>query len=96
MRDLPEILLILRKHKNRLKDKYHLKSIEIFGSVSRKENLEQSDIDILIDYDMPIGIEFIDLANELEEILKQKVDLVSKRGIKPKYYKEIERDLTSV
>ncbi|MFC1732925.1 nucleotidyltransferase family protein [candidate division KSB1 bacterium] len=96
MRDLPDILSILKENKNRLKKKYHLKSIEIFGSMARQDFTKESDIDILVDFEKPIGIEFIDLANELEELLNQKVDLVSKRGIKPKYYKAIEKDLTCV
>jgi uncharacterized protein len=50
----------------------------------------------LVDFDQPVGIEFIDLANELEEILKRKVDLVSRHGVKPRYLKEIEKDLIYV
>ena len=76
--------------------RYHLTSIGIFGSFTREDFREDSDIDILIDYDSPIGIEFIDLADELEKILKRKVDLVSKNGIKPKYYEEIQKDLIYV
>jgi predicted nucleotidyltransferase len=54
------------------------------------------DIDILVEFRKPIGIEFIDLADELEEILKLKVDLVSKKGIKDKYLKSIETELEYV
>ena len=43
-----------------------------------------------------MGIEFIDLAGELEAILHRKVDLVSKNGIKPKYLEEIKKDLVYV
>jgi predicted nucleotidyltransferase len=42
------------------------------------------------------GIEFIDLAEELEKILNRKVDLVSKNGVKPKYFDEIQKDLIYV
>jgi predicted nucleotidyltransferase len=66
--------------------RYHLTSIGIFGSFTKKDFREDSDIDILIDYDQPIGIEFIDLAEELEKILDRKVDLVSKNGVKSKYF----------
>ncbi len=40
-----------------------------------------------------MGIEFIDLADELEKLLKRPVDLVSRSGVKPKYFKEIQKDL---
>lgn len=76
--------------------KYHLRSIGIFGSFTRPDFNEDSDIDILVEFDQPVGIEFIDLAEELEDLLKIKVDLVSKKGIKPRYLKEIQKDLIYV
>ena len=87
---------ILKANKLNLLAKYHLKSIGIFGSFTREDFKNDSDIDILIDYEQPIGIEFIDLAEELEKILNLKVDLVSKNGVKPKYLEEIQKDLVYV
>jgi len=87
---------ILKANKLDLLARYHLKSIGIFGSFNRGDFKDDSDIDILIDYEQPIGIEFIDLAEELEKILNLKVDLVSKNGIKPKYLEEIQKDLVYV
>ena len=84
---------LILKNKPVLQKKYPIKSIGVFGSIARGDNNENSDIDILVEFDKPIGIEFIDLANELEFILHQKVDLISKSGIKPKYLKLIEKDL---
>lgn len=90
------ITLILRENKARLISKYHLTSIGVFGSFNRDDFRDDSDIDILIEYERPIGIEFIDLAEELEFLLKRPVDLVSRNGIKPKYFKEIQKDLIYV
>jgi predicted nucleotidyltransferase len=87
---------VLKANKLDLLARYHLKSIGIFGSFTREDFKDDSDIDILIDYEQPIGIEFIDLAEELEKILNLKVDLVSKNGIKPKYLEEIQKDLVYV
>jgi len=86
----------LKANKLDLLARYHLKSIGIFGSFTREDFKDDSDIDILIDYEQPIGIEFIDLAEELERLLNLKVDLVSKNGIKPKYLEEIQKDLVYV
>jgi uncharacterized protein len=86
----------LKDNKLDLSTRYHLTSIGIFGSFTREDFRDDSDIDILIDYDQPIGIEFIDLAEELEKILDRKVDLVSKNGVKPKYFDEIQKDLIYV
>lgn len=68
----------------------------IFGSYGRGQQTESSDVDILVDFQRPIGIEFIDLANEIEKLLKIKVDLVSKNGVKSQYLKHIEQDLNYV
>lgn len=90
MRSLAEIKEILIQNKLRLTEKYGISFMAIFGSYGRGQQTENSDIDILVDFKRPIGIEFIDLANELEKLLKTKVDLVSKNGVRPQYLKDIE------
>lgn len=65
----------------------------IFGSYSRREQNDSSDLDILVEFTGNIGIRFIDLADELESIIGFKVDLVSKNGIKEKYLQSIDSDL---
>jgi uncharacterized protein len=93
MKSLSTILSLILKSKPDLQKKYPIKTIGVFGSVARGDNKENSDVDILVEFEKPIGIEFIDLANELESILEQKVDLISRSGIKPKYFQMIEKDL---
>lgn len=96
MKKLEEIRSLLKDKKEYLRDKYGVKELAIFGSVSRGDIDEESDIDIMVDFEEPIGLAFVDLAEELEEILELKVDLVSKNGIKPKYLKNIKNDLVNV
>jgi len=96
MRTLQEIKETLGNHKQRLFNKYPIKSMAIFGSFSRKEQDDSSDLDILVEFSDKIGIRFIDLAEEIEDIVGFKVDLVSKRGIKAKYLKSIDSDLIYV
>ena len=80
-----------------LASKYHVSSIGLFGSVVRDDfSPATSDIDIIIDFDSPIGIEFIDVSDLIEKQLKIKVDLVSKKGIKPKYFAFIEQEIMYV
>jgi uncharacterized protein len=83
----------LVENKKRLYTKYGLSAIAIFGSYARNEQTSESDIDILVEFNRPIGAEFIDLADELEEILVKKVDLVSRRGLKERHFKAIEKEL---
>lgn len=96
MTTLKDIKQTLKIHKDRLSSKYGINLLAIFGSYGRGQETSESDIDILVDFKRPIGIEFIDLANELENLLKTKVDLVSKNGIKPEYFSQIEGELDYV
>lgn len=96
MSDLSTIQDKLRQVKPELSEKYHVNSIGLFGSVVRDDFKPDSDVDIMVDFSQPIGIEFIDLADELEKLLDRKVDLVSKAGIKPQYYQAIESEILYV
>jgi predicted nucleotidyltransferase len=96
MSPLHDIIEKLNSHKHRLYNDYPIKSLAIFGSFSRKEQNQSSDLDILVDFSGKIGIRFIDLADELEDITGMKVDLVSRKGIKEKYLKSINSDLIYV
>lgn len=55
----------------------------LFGSEARNESEINSDIDILVelDYSKPIGLEFVKMQLELEELLNKKVDLLSSKGV---------------
>jgi predicted nucleotidyltransferase len=87
---------ILSKLKPELLKKYPIASIGLFGSIVRDDFTENSDVDIIVEFNDKIGIEFITLANELEEKLNYKVDLVSRGGIKPKYFRVIEPQIIYV
>ncbi len=96
MKKLSEIKLTLEEHKSRLSEGYGIKNLAIFGSISRGDSVPDSDIDILVEFEKPIGLDFVTLADELEAILGEKVDLVSKGSLKPKMLKSIEEDLIYV
>jgi len=55
----------------------------LFGSYSRGDETEESDVDLLVelDYTQPIGLEFIQMQIDLQQLLSKKVDLVSARGL---------------
>ncbi len=96
MTDLNTIKQILTQLKPELIDKYHVSSIGLFGSVVRDDFNSSSDVDLIVDFSQPIGIEFIDLADFIEMKLKKNVDLVSKNGVKQKYYRTIESEIIYV
>lgn len=87
---LDEIKKVLRDYKSVLKDKYHINTLGIFGSYVRNEQAGNSDLDILVDFTAPISLfEFIDIEEELSELLNVKVDLVSRNALKPHIGKHI-------
>ena len=96
MSALSTIKEVLHKMKPELASKYHVSSIGLFGSVVRDDFTPNSDIDIIVDFSEPIGIAFIDLAELIEKRLNKTVDLVSKKGVKKKYFSEIEAEIIYV
>jgi len=96
MEQLSEIKHVLQQLKPELSKRFHVQSLGLFGSVVREDFSPTSDIDIIVDFDRPIGIEFIDLADYIEQRLQKRVDLVSRRGVKDKYFKAIEREIVYV
>lgn len=96
MKSLDEIKKLLEHHKPNLTAKYHIKNIALFGSLVRGDFTSKSDVDILVEFEKPIGLDFVLLADELEEILGVKVDLVTPNAIKPRMFKYIKQDLIYV
>ncbi|WP_209332984.1 nucleotidyltransferase family protein [Lunatimonas salinarum] len=76
---------------------YSPKMIGIFGSFARGENQEDSDLDILVDFQRTVNLlDIIGAEIELSEILNMNVELVTKRAISPKLIPHIERDLKNI
>ena len=96
MRSLADIKDKLESIKLALMQKYSIKYLAIFGSYSRNQQHPQSDVDVLVDFEENIGIRFIDLAEDLENHLGVKVDLISRKGIKDKYFEAIKSELIYV
>ncbi|MEK7263753.1 MAG: nucleotidyltransferase family protein [Bacteroidota bacterium] len=96
MKTINEILSLLATHKQDFTQKYNVKTLAVFGSYSRGEQHDKSDIDILVEFTEPIGFEFVDFADELESLLQTKVDLVTRKAIKPRYWNYIEKDVQYV
>jgi len=78
-----EILKVLKKELPYIRKKYRVKSIGLFGSCVRGEERKESDIDILIEFEKPIGLfKFMELEEYLSQKLGRKVDLVEKDALK--------------
>ena len=84
MKNKTEILGIILAMKPELETNYKVKSIGIFGSVVREKAGRRSDIDVLVEFEKPIGLfKFLELEELLSKRIGGKVDLVSKKALKP-------------
>ena len=87
-----KILQLLKSQKRRLK-KFGIRSISIFGSVARDKARKQSDIDLLVEFEKPVGLfEFARLKLYLEELLGRKVDLVTPEALRKEFRESILRE----
>lgn len=76
-----------------LRQRYNVKRLGIFGSVVRDQQKKGSDIDMLVEFESPIGFfDFIRLENLLTKTLNQQVDLVSRKAIKSTIKNDILRE----
>ena len=77
-----DALQIISQHRGDLA-RFKVKSLAIFGSVARDEARPESDIDLLVEFSVPVGMfEFLDLKEYLESILKVRVDLATEPALK--------------
>jgi len=91
-----EVLAILAQHQNSLK-RFCVKSLAIFGSVARDEARPDSDVDILVEFEGPVTFDcYMDLKFYLEDHLGTRVDLVSKRTLKPQIRASVEQEAIPV
>jgi predicted nucleotidyltransferase len=96
MKTIEQLKKNLAGYKRELKEKYHIKQLGIFGSYVRGEETQVSDLDIMVELEEPIGLEFVTLAEELESRLGLKVDLISANAVKPRMMKRIKEELIYV
>ncbi|MBI5218439.1 MAG: nucleotidyltransferase family protein [Bacteroidia bacterium] len=78
-----EILAKLKDIKPYLQTEYSVKKIGLFGSFTDNTQCKDSDIDMLVETEKPIGWKFFSLEIFLEKIFNRKIDLVTKNALKP-------------
>jgi len=71
------VLQRLRKRLPDLYEKYGVRRIALYGSVARGAQKARSDVDLLVELSKPLGLGFVELADDLETTLGRKVDLAT-------------------
>ena len=93
MKTFDEIKAILEENKDTIRDKFKVDEIGIFGSYVKGEQTDESDVDILVTFREPIDFFiFLHLEEYLTALMNIKVDLVTKKALKPHIGKEILRE----
>ncbi|MDW8068067.1 MAG: nucleotidyltransferase family protein [Anaerolineae bacterium] len=87
---LTEIRRTLQEHFPELRARYGVRSLALFGSYVRGEQDAVSDLDVLVEYETPPDFfQFVELEDNLSQILGVKVDLVMKSALRPHIGKRI-------
>jgi uncharacterized protein len=74
----------LRAHERELRERFHVRSLALFGSSARGAVGPASDVDLLVEFDRPIGLLHLSAtALRLEGLLGRPVDLVPRRALRP-------------
>jgi hypothetical protein len=90
MNSIDETIQTIAETKEQLRSEFGVIGIGIFGSVVRGEHDAGSDVDILVEFERPIGfVKFARLEKRLSELLGMPVDLVTKKALKPHMGKRI-------
>ena len=83
--ELEEVIKRIKENKDLLKEKFKVKEIGVFGSVTwRGEKV--NDIDVIVEFSEPVGWEIVDLKGFLEDLLGVKVDLLTKKAVMSKQH----------
>jgi predicted nucleotidyltransferase len=95
-----EISETIREHFQFLRETFGVRRIALFGSVARGEAKEDSDVDLVVEFNRPVGVRLAALVEYLEGLLHRKVDILTMEGLRNirvrRVAEEIARDLTYV
>ncbi len=76
-----QVIQLLREHYPHLVAEYGVKRIGLFGSYAKGIPNEQSDVDVVVEFERPIGFKFIELTEYLENLFDRKVDVLTPAGL---------------
>ena len=92
-----QILSILNQNFNEIKTRFEVERLALFGSASRDEMHEGSDVDLLVEFQGPATFDgYMDLKFFLEKILNTPVDLVTEKGLRKEIRTSVEKEAIHV
>jgi len=76
-----QVIQLLRENYPHLAAEYGVKRIGLFGSYAKGVPNEQSDVDVVVEFERPIGLKFIEFTDYLENLFDRKVDVLTPAGL---------------
>lgn len=87
------IISTLEKKLPYFKKEFHVKRIGLFGSYAQNKQVDNSDIDLIVEFDKPIGLKYFDLLAYLESLLGKKVDVITSEGLRSIRIKQVAKSI---
>jgi predicted nucleotidyltransferase len=92
-----QILTTLAKHRRTMTDRFAVRELYLFGSAARDQATDTSDVDLLVEFSRPVGLlQFISLQRYLEELLDARVDLGTRKSLKPEISAQVLQEAVRV
>ncbi len=88
-----EIIEKIKRQYPYLSSEFGVKRIGLFGSIAKQTENKESDIDILVEFDRPVGLKFVLLVEYMEKLFGRKVDILTKEGIRNIRIKKVSSDI---
>ncbi len=90
-----KVVELLREQRETLSAEFGVGRVGLFGSFAKGQPGETSDVDLLVEFDRPIGFRFMELADFLEQVLQRKVDLLTPAGLRSIRHRHIAADISA-
>ena len=88
-----KVIEILRKELPYFGAEYGVKRIGLFGSYAKGTQAEDSDVDVVVEFERPIGLKFVEFAECLEKLLGRKTDVLTPAGLESIRVRGMVRDV---
>jgi len=89
-----QVVELLRLRSTYLAEEFGVRRIGLFGSFAKGLSTDKSDVDLIIEFDPPIGLRFMELGDYLEEVLGRRVDILTPVGLQAIRQKTVREDIT--
>jgi uncharacterized protein len=89
-----KVVELLQENHAYLAAEFGVSKIGLFGSYAKGQSSDTSDVDLFVEFERPIGFRFIELVDYLENLLGQKVDVLTSAGIQNIRIERIARSIS--